>query len=86
MMMKRYQVTMYCTTGEYRPISCIIKRDEEEIDRLGKQGFKEKLKRDGVQKICALRCWDKADLVRYHYTRVKIREYDKIEEEGRVNK
>ncbi len=76
MMMKKYQITLYCTTGEYRPVSCIIIRDAEEITRIGEQAFKDKLKRDGIQKICAQRSWGKADLLRYHYTKMKMREYD----------
>ena len=29
-----------------------------------------------IQKICAQRSWGKADLLRYHYTKMKMREYD----------
>ena len=31
-MIKEYQVTMICSTGVYRPASCIIKSEEIEID------------------------------------------------------
>ena len=75
-MMKKYQVTLYCTTGEYRPVSCIIVKDSDEIYKVGKEVFIDRLKKDGVQKICAKRNWDRSDLVRYHYTRMKMREYD----------
>lgn len=82
-MLKKYQVTIYCTTGEYRPVSCIIIRDTDNITRLGERAFIDALKKDGIQKICAQRNWNKADLLRYHYTKMKMREYDeeKIKQE-----
>lgn len=73
-MIKEYQVTMFCSTGTYRPASCIIK--SEEIDLTDKVA-KKKLVNQGVQKICAKRYWTSRDLQKYNYTKAKIREYDK---------
>ena len=82
-MVKKFQITIYCTTNEYRPVSCIIARDTDDIERIGEKVFRDNLKRDGIQKICAQRNWTKADLLRYHYTKMKMREYDeeKIKQE-----
>ena len=67
--MKRYQVTILCSTGKYRPVSTLVDVAET-VDRSA-------IQKKGVQKICFLRNWDCKDLVRYGYTKVKIREYDK---------
>ena len=82
-MLKKFQITIYCTTGEYRPVSCIITRDTDDIERLGEQTFRDNLKVDGIKKICAQRNWTSTDLLRYHYTKMKMREYDeeKIKQE-----
>lgn len=76
-MMKEYQVTLVCTTGQYKPVSCIIKRDSDEIKRMGKTEFVRQLKQDGIKKICQKRYWGNRELKEYGYTNVKIREYDK---------
>lgn len=73
-MNKSYQVTLFCSTGQYRPVSCIITRDSSEIDRIGKLEFVKELKTRGIQKICAQRRWNSTDLKRYNYTNIKIRE------------
>jgi hypothetical protein len=73
--MKEYQVTLICETGEYRPVSAIVKSDAQDVATI---------RRQGIVKICQKRYWTNADLKRYHYTRVKMREYDKekIEKEN----
>lgn len=83
-MMKEYQVTMLCTTGQYRPISCIIKKDTLEIATKGQAQFTKEVKQSGIVKLCQQRYWTGADLKRYGYTQIKIREYDreKIEREN----
>ena len=68
-----YQVTLLCDTGKYRPVSAIVK-----VDAYDKQAIVTK----GIQKICAKRTWFKSDLIRYGYTKVKIREYDKAKIEA----
>lgn len=75
-MMKEYQVTLMCATGKYKPVSCIIKR--EEID-LANTASKKELINQGIQKICNNRYWTKLDLLKYDYTKVKVREYNKEE-------
>ena len=27
-MIKEYQVTLVCSTGQYKPVSCIVKKDD----------------------------------------------------------
>lgn len=73
-MTKEYQVTLICKDGRFRPLSCLIKAEAFNLaDILTKKSI---IKR-GVQKICTSKLWDKTDLVRYGYTKVKIREYNK---------
>lgn len=76
-MMKEYQITLFCTTGEYKPVSCIIKRDDEELERVGRDNFIKALKLEGIKKICQKRYWGNSELKKYNYTKVKIREYNK---------
>lgn len=76
-MLKEYQITMMCTTGQYRPVSCIIKKDSAELKTKGQEAFLKELKQQGIVKICQQRYWDGADLKRYGYTRIKVREYDR---------
>ena len=84
-MIKEYQVTLSCTTGQYKPVSCIIKKDTNEINTIGKSAFVKKIRDEGIIKICQTRRWGNADLKKYGYTKVKMREYDKdkIEQENR---
>lgn len=76
-MIKKYQVTLFCTTGAYRPISCII--NNEQIDNndlsMDKQERK-KMQKLGVKKICEKRYWQLSDLTKYGYTKYKIRAID----------
>lgn len=76
-MIKEYQVTMICESGKYKPVSCIIKKDTEEINRIGKSAFVGKIRQEGIVKICQNRQWGNRELQQYGYTKVKIREYDK---------
>ncbi|MCC8172855.1 MAG: hypothetical protein LIO65_00145 [Odoribacter sp.] len=71
--MKEYQVTLFCITGEYRPVSCIVKNAATEVT----SALKSELRTQGVVKICQKRGWSSSDLKRFHYTKVAIREYDK---------
>ena len=83
-MMKEYQVTLIWTTGQYRPVSCIVKADTEEILKEGST-FIKAVQKKGIIKICQKRLWTKADLKKYGYTKVKVRVYDKekIEQENK---
>lgn len=76
-MMKEYQVTLICTTGQYKPVSCIIKKDDEELSKVGKEAFLSSLQKEGLSKICNKRYWTTRELKKYGYTKAKIREYDK---------
>lgn len=73
--MKQYQITLICGDGKYKPVSCIIKR-ENEID-LADTIAKKQLIADGAKKICQVRGWVFADLKKFGYTSAKTREYDK---------
>lgn len=76
-MVKEYQVTLICATGKYKPVSCIIKKDTEEIKTIGKTDFVKNIKQEGITKICQKRYWSNKELKEYEYTKVKVREYDK---------
>ena len=64
----KYQVTLMCDNGKYRPVSTIVDLDTKDITTI---------KTKGIQKICAQRYWTKLNLKQYGYTKVKIRVYDK---------
>ena len=76
-MMKEYQVTLISTTGKYKPVSCIIKRDSKEVLEIGRTAFIGQIQKQGIIKICQKRLWNNSDLKKYGYTKVKVREYDK---------
>lgn len=75
--MKEYQVTLMCANGKYKPVSCIIKKDNAGLTERGKEAFLKVVKEEGIKKICQQRGWTKRELVAYAYTKVKVREYDK---------
>ena len=83
-MIKEYQVTLICETGQYKPVSTIVKADDKTAEVIGVDAFKRQIRTQGITKICQKRYWGSADLKRYHYTKVKMREYDKekIEKEN----
>ena len=54
-MRKEYQVTLCCKSGKYKPVSCIIAKDTEEIKTKGKVKFLADLKAEGIRKICQKR-------------------------------
>ena len=76
-MLKEYQVTLVCTSGKYRPVSCIVKKDTDVIASIGKEEYTKQIRKAGITKICQKRYWSSADLKKYEYTKVLIREYDK---------
>lgn len=84
-MRKEYQVTLCCKSGKYKPVSCIIAKDTEEIKTKGKVKFLADLKAEGIRKICQKRYWSNRELKQYEYTVVKVREYDKarLEQEAK---
>lgn len=78
----KYQITIICTSGKYKPCSTLI--ESEPID-LKDSAKKKVLLSKGVSKICVQHYWGKADLKKYDYNKVKIREYDiaKIKRENK---
>lgn len=76
-MIKEYQVTLLCETGEYKPVSAIVKIDTIEYTKLGKIEYTKEIRKRGIVKICQKRYWNNMDLKRFHYTKIKLREYDK---------
>ena len=78
-MSKQYQVTLLCNNGKYRPVSSLVTVDSP-VD--SKEAMK-KIQRRGIERICIQRGWNGTkDLMRYGYTKVKIREYDKAKIEA----
>ena len=77
LMLKEYQVTLMCANGKYKPVSCIVRKDTNEIKSIGKEEFTKQIRMAGITKICQKRYWSSADLKKYEYTKVLIREYDK---------
>jgi len=84
-MLKEYQVTLICATGKYKPVSCIIKKDNELLKTMSKEEFLKLIKKEGISKICQKRYWGTRELTQYGYTKTKVREYDKekIEQESK---
>ena len=87
-MIKEYQITLVCSTGQYKPVSCIIQEEQgNNLSDLSKvPEYRKTLLDRGIKKICAKRYWSSADLKRNHYTTAKIRLYDKekIEAENKA--
>ena len=38
-MLKEYQITLTSTSGKYKPVSCIVKRDNKEVLEKGRDVF-----------------------------------------------
>lgn len=75
-MLKQYQVTLFCNTKAYKPVSCIIKNEQkDDTNLLIDDVVKKSIINRGIQKICNQRYWSKKDLQKYGFTRVKAREY-----------
>lgn len=73
-MIKKYQVTLFCTTGAYRPVACIVNHKQaEDLDLTEDKLERKQIQKEGVKKICEKRYWQLNDLVRYGYTKYKIR-------------
>lgn len=71
-MSKQIQVTLVSDKG-YRPVSTIIEvaSIKDYCDN------KQKYQMQAVQAMCAKRYWSAQDLVKYGYTGIKCRVYDK---------
>ena len=67
----KYQVTLFCKRGKYKPVSCIIENNRPLTNTTRPIFLK-----FGAEKICRVRGWSNKDLARYEYTSGKIREYN----------
>lgn len=79
MQKKEYQVTIINPDGKYKPVSCIVTREQNsdyDLSRLDKK-IRNEIAAAGTQKICNKHYWNKSDLLKYGYTQVKVRLYDK---------
>lgn len=74
----KYQVTLFCTTNQYKPISTIviIKQEDEAINLLDNKETKKDIIHKGIVKICQKRYWNNKDLVRYNYLKAKARKVE----------
>lgn len=71
---KKYQVTLFCTTGAYKPVACIVTNQQaDDTDLSTDKEVRKKMQKMGVKKICEKRLWQLSDLARYGYTKYKIR-------------
>ena len=70
-----YQVTLFCSTGKYKPVSTIVQTNAE-VDIKDKEQLR-KLVAKGMEKICAKRYMLPKDFYRMGFNRSKVREYDK---------
>lgn len=75
-----YQVTLFCTTNKYKPVSCIVKRTENV--NIHDSATKRQLLNEGMRKICIQRGWNARDLATYGYATGKVRVYDKVKIEA----
>ena len=76
----KYQVTMYCVTGQYRPVSTIVTIEQENDDNLLLNPKKKKEISDkGIVRICQQRYWTSREVIQYGYIKVKARIYEKQE-------
>lgn len=75
-MKKKYQVTMYCVTGQYKPISTIVTIEQTHDDNLLLDvNRKKEIINKGVVAICHKKYWTARDVKKYSYTKVRAREY-----------
>lgn len=74
----QYQVTIKCENGKYKPVSCLVEREQEhDTDFSRFAPIAKDIRSKGIQKILNKRGWATSDLMRYGYTDVYIRKYDR---------
>lgn len=71
--MIQIQMTLFSTTGKYKPISTIMDVNSVRDFNQNRSSYKRK----ALERICARRYWGTDDLNRYGYTDWKYRIYDK---------
>ena len=73
-MIKKYQVTLFSSTGKYRPVACIVNHDQADNVDLSHDGIAKKvIMKAGITKICQKRLWTSKELKKYEYNQCKIR-------------
>ena len=83
MIVKEYQVTLICATNQYKPVSCIIKvKQEKDVDLTKDKEKRKELIKEGTKKICGKRYWTSAELIRFNYSKARVRLYDKAKIEA----
>lgn len=74
----KYQVTLFCSTGQYKPVSCIVIMKQDNDDNLLINPItKKEIMHKGIVKICQKRYWTNKDLVKYNYRSAKVRVFKK---------
>ena len=76
-MIRHYQVTLFCSTGQYKPVSTIVTKDIKSVRGKDKSVVAQEVRDDGIKKICIQRYWTIDDLKRYGYRKIKIRTIEK---------
>ena len=79
MISKQYQVTIYNEDNKYKPISTIVTIRQQENITLGDTQHKRHVIQQGIQKICNKNYWTARDMNYYRYTKVRVREYTRVE-------
>jgi putative lipoic acid-binding regulatory protein len=67
------QFTLFCSTGQYKPVSTCIHVESLEDYEANHKEYKER----AIKKIAMQRYWDSKDLKKYGYTKLKVRLYHK---------
>lgn len=76
-MIKRYQITLFCQSGEYKPVACIVNNEQSDnTDWTLDKTKRKELQHKGVIKICQKRYWTQLDLKKYNYTKCKMKAVD----------
>lgn len=71
----KIQMTLFCTTGKYKPISTLVEAESLEEFKANFAKYKKK----ALSNICAQRYKDGKNLLDSGYTQMKWRIYDKEE-------
>ena len=76
-MTKKYQVTLFCPTGEYKPVAAIVNYPQNDNTDLSlDKTVRIDIQHRGITKICQKRYWTLTDLKKYNFTKYKIRAVD----------
>jgi len=76
-MIQNYQVTLIDKNKKYRPVSAIIKIEQNNDGDLTLDAkYKKEIINKGIVKICQKRGWGKKELRIYNYLTALVRKYD----------